>query len=325
MRQRDAELRVDVHDEPRAVEAGRRRRAAPEIRDAEVAERDRRGLRVAGTRRRDRRSGGRGDRSGRRRREWRSTTAARRGTVGVVARPAPWRLRCACGVRPAGALFVRRAGRVPRSGGGLPCGLFACSVSTCGLHRGKQALVLIEQLAIRVRSRSRCSNATVRRRTTAAATRAACAYRLRAAVACSVSFLSAAATARAASTRSRISETLVLPSRMPRVVVLVVTALVQRPQPRGDVRDRDAALPLRRAQAAAVDNKLAPGDVQLVARAVPRFDAGFEALVERVHLREHRVCLGALWRRRSLGDAARGRPQPARQPTPHRNRQVSSS
>src|SRR5207244_3736179 len=76
--------------------------------------------------------------------------------------------------------------------------------------------------------------------------------------------------------------------------LVLVTALVQRPQPRSDVRNRDASLPLRRVQATAIDDKLSPGDVELVARAVPRFDAGFEALVERVHLREHRVCLGAL-------------------------------
>src|SRR3954447_20655429 len=41
VRQRDPELRVDVHDEARAVEAGRRR-TSPDVGDAEVAERDRR-------------------------------------------------------------------------------------------------------------------------------------------------------------------------------------------------------------------------------------------------------------------------------------------
>ena len=71
VRERDPELRVDVHHEAGAVEAARAR-AAPDVRDAEILERDRGRLRMAGAgasgrhidrRRRDDRRGGRGHRS----------------------------------------------------------------------------------------------------------------------------------------------------------------------------------------------------------------------------------------------------------------------
>src|SRR3712207_5767112 len=48
VRQRDADLRIDVHDEARAVEARARRRAAPPVRDAEVLHRNSDDAAVAG-------------------------------------------------------------------------------------------------------------------------------------------------------------------------------------------------------------------------------------------------------------------------------------
>ena len=150
----------------------------------------------------------------------------------------------------------------------------------------------------------RCAAGTV-----SAAARAACAYRLRAAVACSVSFLSAAATARAASSRSSMSVTLVAAEDDPERRVLVVVALVEGAQSLSDVRHRDATLPFGDAQAAAIDGELLLRHHELVARAVPCLDARLEALVELVHLREHcfrlrLLCVKAVVRRRR-GEVAR--------------------
>jgi hypothetical protein len=81
--------------------------------------------------------------------------------------------------------------------------------------------------------------------------------------------------------------------------LVVVTALVQRPQPRGDARDRDASLPLRRVQAAAVDDKLSPCDVDRSAVCRSILQRWLQALVERVHCAWRRSASALFCRRRS--------------------------